>query len=119
MDKNKEKTAKRGRRRGRIRARICGTESCPRLSVFKSNKEIYLQIIDDGKGETLASAHGREIGDGKEAGEHGRYFSLGKLIAQRAKDKKISRVVFDRGGYRYHGHIKEAAEGAREGGLEF
>jgi len=81
----------------------------PRISVFRSNKYIYAQVINDEKGQTLASAKA----DGTEA------FSVGEALAKKAKAKKITKVVFDKGGYKYHGQVKAVAEGARKGGLEF
>lgn len=103
----------------RVRAKIQGTQECPRLNVFRSNNNIYAQLIDDVKGVTLASAStlDKEIncyGGNKEAARE-----VGKLIAKRAQEKKITEVVFDRGGYIFHGRVKELAEGAREGGLKF
>jgi large subunit ribosomal protein L18 len=117
MDKNKAKTKKRDRRRGRIRSRLIGVGDCPRLSVFKSNKGMYIQLIDDQKGITIASAHSKEIK--KQIKKIEKSFELGKLIAEKAFAKKIKKVVFDRGGYKYHGRISKVAEGAREGGLKF
>ena len=117
MDKNKHKQLKRIRRKGRVRAKISGTDSCPRLSVFKSNRGMYLQLIDDTMGKTIVSAHTREL-TGKEKKEE-LSNELGKLIAKKAKEKGIEAIVFDRGGYKYHGRVKAAAEGAREGGLKF
>ena len=109
----------RARRHKRVRTKISGTAECPRLCMFRSNKGIYAQIIDDVKGTTLVSAStlDKEIKikhANKEAAKE-----LGTLIAKRAADKKIKTVVFDRGGYIYHGVVKELAEAAREGGLEF
>lgn len=117
MNKEKIKKAKQNRRRGRIRVKIKGTAKRPRLSVFKSNKGMYLQLIDDDNGVTLASARIGEVEktDKKEAVS----FELGKIIAKKGLDKKIENVVFDRGGNKYHGRIKAAADGAREGGLRF
>jgi len=131
MNKQKIKQEQRDRRRGRIRVKISGSKNRPRLSVFKSNKNLYLQLIDDSEGKTLASAYGKEIkssftkaADVKKAAENkdkntSLGFELGKLIAKKALDKKIKKIVFDRGGYKYHGVIKDMADGAREGGLEF
>ncbi len=117
MNKEKIKKVKQIRRRGRIRVKIKGTAKRPRLSVFKSNKGMYLQLIDDDNGVTLASAGIGEVKktDKKEAVS----FELGKIIAKKGLDKKIENVVFDRGGNKYHGRIKAAADGAREGGLKF
>ncbi len=125
MKKEKIKVAKRIRRKSRIRAKVSGTKTCPRLSVFKSNSGMNLQIINDAVGKTLVSAHSREIKSkkGKKdesiSGKIAVSFALGKLLATKAQEKKISQVVFDRGGYRYHGRVKAAADGAREGGLKF
>ena len=107
------------RRHTRVRGKISGTAECPRLDVFRSNSNIYAQLIDDVKGVTLAAASSTEkdfdgVGGNKEAAR-----KVGQLIAKRAADKKITEVVFDRGGYIYHGRVKELAEGAREGGLKF
>ncbi|HOZ56077.1 MAG: 50S ribosomal protein L18 [Parcubacteria group bacterium ADurb.Bin316] len=125
MNKEKSKLQKRTRRQLKIRAKISGTAKCPRLSVFKSNTGMYLQLIDDTIGKTLVSAHSREVKLGKNSNKEnmGRKvsigFELGKIIAERAKNKKIAKIVFDRGGHRYHGRVKSAADGARAGGLEF
>ena len=107
------------KRHKRVRSKISGTAERPRLNVFRSNTNIYAQLIDDVKGVTLAAASSldKEItgnGGNKEAAKE-----VGKLVAQRAADKGITDVVFDRGGYVYHGRVKELAEGAREGGLKF
>lgn len=115
MDKNKEKRIRDSRRHKKVRAKIVSNDSRARLSVFRSNKEMFIQVIDDLKGLTLVSASSKEV-KGKNKTDVG--FELGKLIAQKAKDKKITKVVFDRGSYRYHGRVKAVAEGAREGGLE-
>ena len=102
----------------RVRSKISGTAERPRLNVFRSNTNIYAQIIDDVAGTTLVSANRAEkdfgYGGNKEAA-----FKVGELIAERAAAKGISEVVFDRGGYIYHGRVKELAEGARKGGLKF
>jgi len=108
----------RRRRHRRVRGRVTGTAERPRLSVARSNKRIYAQLIDDDRGHTLAAAGSHEaalrgLSKGEAAGE------VGKLLAERAKGAGVSRVVFDRGGYKYHGRVKSLAEGAREGGLEF
>lgn len=109
--------ARRTRRQARIRATLSGTAERPRLSVFKSNTTVYAQLIDDTKGATLASSSSAEIkskGKGLE-----RAMQVGKKIAEKATEKKIKKIVFDRGGYIYTGKIKAVADGAREGGLEF
>lgn len=105
------------RRRGRIRSKISGTAQTPRLSVHRSNKYIYLQLIDDAKGVTLAGVHSKIIKTGGTKSEVG--FEAGKILALKAAEKQIKQVVFDRGGRQYHGRIKAVADGAREGGLEF
>ena len=112
------KTERRRIRRYRIRKRVTGTESRPRLSVFRSAKHIYAQVIDDGTGATIAQASSRE----DKAAAKGKLTtseSVGKRLAARAKEKGITRVAFDRGGYLYHGRVKALADGARAGGLEF
>jgi len=117
MDINKAKNQKYERRKKKIRSKIEGRKDCPRLSVFRSNKGMFLQLIDDQEGKTLVSASSNEIKNkGKKVDLS---FELGKLIAQKAKDKKIEKIVFDRGGYKYHGRVKAVADGAREGGLKF
>ncbi len=106
-----KKQEKRHRRHKRVRAKVFGTAKVPRLFVFKSNQYIYAQLIDDDKSKTIASAKsGLNIKEAKKIGE---------LIAQKAKEKKIEKAVFDRGGHKYHGRVKALAEGAREGGLKF
>jgi len=107
------------KRHMRIRNKISGTPERPRLNVFRSGKHIYAQIIDDINGVTLVSASTMDkdfdgYGGNKEAAKQ-----IGKKIAERAADKNITEVIFDRGGYVYHGRVKELAEGAREGGLKF
>jgi large subunit ribosomal protein L18 len=102
----------------RIRRRVRGTEERPRLAVFRSVKHIYAQVIDDGKGHTVVAASSSEK-TGASGGNVAGAKAIGKLIAERAKDKGIKAVVFDRGGYLYHGRIKALAEAAREAGLEF
>ena len=111
--------AARLKRHKRVRAKISGTAECPRLNVFRSLQHIYAQLIDDVAGVTLASASTYEasfegIGSNKEAAR-----KVGATLAERALEKGISAVVFDRGGYIYHGRVSELAEGAREGGLKF
>ena len=111
--------AARLKRHARVRSKITGTAERPRLDVFRSNSHIYAQLIDDVKGVTLASAASNEKDFGTSGGNCEGARKVGKLIAERAKKIKISEVVFDRGGYIYHGRVKELAEGAREGGLKF
>ena len=109
---------KRTRRQRRVRSRVQGTPDRPRLTVFRSNRSIYAQMIDDLKGGTLVSASSTEI---KESGLRKSQVAekVGELLAAKAKDKNINKVVFDRGGYLYHGRVKALAEGARKGGIEF
>lgn len=117
MDSNKIKQNKRFRRKGRVRVKVNGTAVCPRLSVFRSNRGIYAQIINDETGRTLAAVG---AGETKVAGKKIVVsLELGKLIAAKAIAKGISRVVFDRNGYKYHGRVKALAEGARANGLKF
>ena len=118
MNKNSKKGQKEKRHR-RVRAKICGTEERPRLCVFKSNKHIYAQVINDEKGFTLVSASDLEIKDLKKDKKIDLAQKVGELIAKKAKDKKIETVVFDRGGFRYHGRVKTLAEEARKQGLQF
>src|SRR3989339_480622 len=117
MDINKIKQAKRIRRKGRVRVKVSGTAVCPRLTVFRSNRGIYAQIINDEIGKTVVSVSAKEIKT--EGNKTAVSLELGKLIAEKAVAKGISRVVFDRNGYKYHGRVKALAEGARLGGLKF
>ena len=118
LDKNKI----RKRKHIRVRKKISGTATAPRLNVFRSSKHIYAQIIDDVAGNTLVAASTLDeaikgkikYGGNKEAAKE-----VGKLVAERAKEKGVTSVVFDRGGFLYHGRIKDLADAAREGGLEF
>jgi large subunit ribosomal protein L18 len=114
MSTTAAKQQKRTRRHNRIRAKVSGTADCPRLAVYRSNKAIYAQLIDDEKGTTIAAADSRTA-DGKTVRE--RAHAVGGTIAAAAKKAKIERAVFDRGGFLFTGAIKEVAEGAREGGL--
>ncbi|MFN4131766.1 MAG: 50S ribosomal protein L18 [Caldimicrobium sp.] len=123
------KVERRLRRKRRIRKKIWGTPERPRLSVFRSKKEIYAQIIDDSVGHTLVACSSltpeirEKIKELKEKGEIKNKIDIarlvGKYLAEKAKAKGINKVVFDRGGYKYHGRVKALADGAREGGLEF
>ena len=106
-------------RHKRVRGKISGTAECPRLNVFRSTKNIYAQIIDDVKGVTLVAASSLDKEFNGNGGNKEAARKVGELIAKRAAEKGISQVVFDRGGYIFHGRVKELAEGAREGGLEF
>ncbi len=120
MDRAKERVAARGRIRQRIRNKVTGTSERPRLAVKKSLKYIYVQIIDDASGKTIAAASSRDKDSGVKGGSNqAAAKAVGALIAKKAKDKGVKRVVFDRGGYQYHGNIKALADAARENGLEF
>ncbi|HOJ35048.1 MAG: 50S ribosomal protein L18 [Clostridiales bacterium] len=107
------------KRHKRVRAKVKGTPECPRLNVFRSLKHIYAQLIDDVNGVTLVSASTVEKGFEGYGGNVEAARKVGKLIAERAAEKNIEKVVFDRSGYIYHGRVKSLAEGAREGGLKF
>ena len=110
----------RRRRHLRVRKKVEGTLERPRLVVFRSSKHIYAQVVDDQRGVTLVGAADTSEGvqvEGK--GKVARSFALGRFIAAKAKEKGIAKVVFDRGGYQYHGRVKAVADGARKGGLEF
>lgn len=107
------------RRHQRVRAKISGTAECPRLNVFRSLNNIYAQIIDDTKGTTLVSASTLDKEFEGATGNCEAAKKVGLLVAKKALEKGIENVVFDRGGYLYHGRIKELADGAREGGLKF
>ncbi len=108
----------RQKRHNRVRARVTGTAERPRLNVFRSLNHIYAQLIDDTRGHTITAASTLDT-DVTEANKMEEATNVGKLVAERAKAQGITRVVFDRGGYLYHGRIKALAEGAREGGLDF
>ena len=114
------KTERKLRIRRRVRKVSVGTAERPRLSVFRSNKEIYAQVIDDAKGETLAAASSRDKEFSKAKGTKSEIAAeVGKAIAEKAKKAGIDNVAFDRGGNLYHGRVKSLAEGAREAGLKF
>ena len=106
-------------RHKRVRGKISSTAECPRLNVFRSTKNIYAQIIDDVKGVTLVAASSLDKEFNGNGGNKEAARKVGEMIAKRAAEKGISQVVFDRGGYIFHGRVKELAEGAREGGLKF
>jgi len=110
------KVLKRTRRHARIRARVVGTEARPRLAVFRSNRFIYAQLIDDAAGKTIAAADSRTL---KATSGQDRAKEVGALIAAKAKEKGITQVIFDRGGFQYQGIIAALADGAREAGLTF
>jgi large subunit ribosomal protein L18 len=114
------KSTRRQNIRYRIRAKIAGTAQKPRLSVFRSNRDIYVQLIDDDNGATIASASSRDKDIAAQSGTKTEKSKLvGQAIARKAKELGIEGVVFDRGGNLYHGRVKQVAEGAREGGLVF
>ena len=115
MDKNIQRL----KRHRRVRGKISGTAERPRLNVYRSTNHIYAQVIDDVKGVTLVTASSTEKDFGMTGGNKEAARKVGKLIGERAKAAGIGAVVFDRGGYLYHGRVAELAEGAREGGLEF
>ncbi|HCD70734.1 MAG TPA: 50S ribosomal protein L18 [Ruminococcaceae bacterium] len=115
IDKNKSRM----RRHKRVRGKISGTPECPRLNVFRSSMHIYAQIIDDVNGKTLCAASSTEKGFGMYGGNCEAAKKVGQMIAEKAKNAGITDVVFDRGGYVYHGRVAALAEGAREGGLNF
>ncbi len=117
MAKTAPKTTQRARIRRRIRAKVTGGAQRPRLSVFRSNKHIYAQLIDDASGTTLAAASTRESGQAGSGVDASK--AVGQRLAERAKEAGVETAVFDRGGYRYHGNVKALAEGARDGGLQF
>ena len=122
MDANKLKTKRRLRRRLRIRKRIRGSEERPRMSVYRSHQNIYVQLIDDDSGKTLCEANTRnlQLRDSISYGGNVKAAAvIGKEIAQRAQAKGIQRVVFDRSGFRYHGRVDALASAAREAGLKF
>ena len=122
MDMSKQKRLARERRHRRVRVRVTGTPERPRLNVFRSLRHIYAQVIDDRTGHTLVSASTvdpdvRKEAEGKSKTEQATI--VGKIVAERALKEGIKQVIFDRGGYKYHGRVKMLADAAREGGLEF
>ena len=117
MTKNKTSGAARRVRHYRVRRNLSGTTARPRLNVFRSANHTYAQVIDDAAGHTLAAAHTREVSGDLPKVDAAR--EIGKLLAGRAKAKGVQQVVFDRGGYQYHGRVKALADGAREEGLQF
>jgi large subunit ribosomal protein L18 len=112
----KSRSEKRVRRHLRVRNKVAGTAERPRLVVYRSLKHITAQLVDDDAARTLATVTSTKLGEGKKSEKS---LEVGKQIAAVAKEKGISKVVFDRGGYQYHGRVKAVADGAREGGLEF
>ena len=119
MIKKTEKNAIRRRIHKRIRRKLAGSTERPRLAVFRSVAHIYAQVIDDSKGQTLVSASSVDKAGKTNGGNVAAAKAIGKLVAERAKEKGIKSVVFDRGGYLYHGRVKALADAAREAGLEF
>jgi large subunit ribosomal protein L18 len=119
MDRAKERVAARGRIRSRIRRKVTGTEQRPRMAVKKSLKHIYVQLIDDAAGRTIVAASTRDSEVTAKGANATAAKAVGAAIAKKAKDKGVTKVVFDRGGYLYHGNIKALADAARENGLEF
>lgn len=114
-----DKLARRAKIKKRIRKNITGTEALPRLTVFRSNKQIYAQIINDLKGETMVSASSQGVKECENLPKGEQAKIVGKLLAEKAVAANITSVKFDRNGYKYHGRVKSLAEGAREGGLKF
>ena len=108
----------RKKRHARLRLKVSGTAQRPRLSVFRSARHIYAQVVDDGAGRTLAAASTRESGLGGDGRKTDAARAVGRAVAERAKAAGVAIVVLDRGGYRYHGRVRSLAEGAREAGLE-
>ncbi len=119
MIKRSNTNAQRLHRHKRVRAKVSGTPERPRLNVFRSETNIYAQVIDDTTGRTLASASSLEKGFSCDGTKTDAARKVGQTVAERAKAKGIETVVFDRGGYLYHGRVQALAEGAREGGLQF
>ena len=123
MNPSQQRTEARSKVRLRIRQRVRGIQERPRLAMFKSGRHIYAQVIDDGSGSTLAHASSLDPGlrkDEKKSGaSRDAADKVGLLVAERAKKAGVTKVVFDRGGYRYHGRVKALADAARKGGLEF
>jgi large subunit ribosomal protein L18 len=116
MSSSGGRETQRRRRHLRVRKKVSGTAERPRLVVFRSDKHIYAQLVDDDAGRTIATVSSLKVDGGKKTEKAS---EVGKQVAVVAKDRGITRVVFDRGGYKYHGRVKAVADGAREGGLEF
>ncbi|MEK9209414.1 MAG: 50S ribosomal protein L18 [Patescibacteria group bacterium] len=119
MNKDRKKIDKRTARRKRTRAKIFGTSERPRLSVFRSERHIFLQLVDDEKKQTLVGASDLKLPKTKRPTKTKAAFEAGRELAKLAKEKKIKKAVFDRGGYLFHGRVKAVAEGALAGGIEF
>ena len=116
MNKNSEKKLNKSRRHARIRAKIAGTASRPRIAVFKSNQYIYAQVVDDESGKTLLSVSDVKAKGGKKAEKA---LGLGESLAAKMKEKGLTEAVFDRGGFKFHGRVKAIADGLRKGGIKF
>lgn len=116
--KTARKTVRRTKIRHRIKKKLMGTAQRPRMSIFRSNRDIYVQLIDDVNGHTIASASSLDASINKEGNKSDQAKQVGKLIAERGKNENIEVAVFDRGGYLYHGRVKALADGARESGLK-
>lgn len=120
MNRNQAKRSRRLRRKVGIRKRVNGTAERPRLSVYRSLRHTYAQLVDDLEGRTIAAASTVDKGySGQSTGDTAAAAAVGKLLAERATSKGVKAVVFDRGGFRYHGRVKALADAARQGGLEF
>lgn len=119
MIRRQSKDEVRRRVHKRIRARLAGTPERPRLAVYRSLKHIYAQVIDDANGVTIAAASSNDKGADSKGGNLAGAKEIGRLVAERAREKGVKQVVFDRGGYLYHGRVKALADAAREAGLEF
>lgn len=120
MNKNKTKQTRRSRRRIGIRKRVVGTQACPRLAIYRSLNHMYAQVIDDLTGKTIVSASTRDKGVSlNTTGNTAAAVAVGKAVAEKAAKAGVSKVVFDRGGFRYHGRVKALADAARESGLKF
>jgi len=118
MKRKKDKKSSREARHKKIRKTVTGTLERPRLAVFKSSQHIYAQVIDDGRGHTLIAVSDKEVSDGKKTKKE-KAIEVGELVAQRAEKEKITKVVFDRGGFPYAGRIKALGDSARNKGLQF
>jgi large subunit ribosomal protein L18 len=118
MIKKSSRDALRRKRHARLRLRVAGSTQRPRLSVFRSSRFIYAQVIDDTTGQTLAAASSREPSLSAGTGKVAVAGAVGRAVAERARQAGVTQVVLDRGGYRYHGRVRSLAEGARQGGLE-
>lgn len=116
IHKPRTRAERRNQRHLRVRKKVAGSQERPRLVVYRSLKHIYAQIVDDASNRTLMTVSDLTVGEGKKAE---RALTVGKALAEKAKELGITQVVFDRAGYKYHGRVKAVADGAREGGLEF